>query len=95
MGKYRKLPPAQVAQTALSNLINKVPDMKTNYSMRMDEFTMDRVAQSSYLAGVESWVGLMRSPDIRSAIATAVSKAREQMKRLVETARARIAVPAR
>jgi Zn-finger domain-containing protein len=95
MGKYRKLPPAQVAQTALSNLINVVPEMKANYNKKMDEFTVDRVAQSSYLAGVEYWVGLMRSPDVRSAISTAVGKAREQMKRIVETARARIAVAAR
>ena len=94
MGKYKRLDPNTVANLALNNLINKIPEMTSNYAAKMEEFAVDPEAQGRYRAGVAEWISIMRLPEIRSEIRRAIEKARERMKRIVAP-RERIPVYAR
>jgi len=95
MGKYKRLDPNTIANMALNNLIEKIPEMEANYSARMREFAVDPEAQGRYRAGVAEWISIMRLPEIRSEIRRAIEKARERMKKIVTAPRERIPVYAR
>jgi len=88
--KYRLLDARTAAESALSSLISKIPEMKTNYSAKMDEFSRDTTKQSAYVAGVELWINTMRSADVRSTISKAIADARAKYKTAIESARVRI-----
>jgi len=75
----------------LTNLLNKILEMKDNYSKAMDEFSRDTTAQSAYVSGVQLWITSMRSREVRDAIAAAVNSAKSKYKAAAEAAKARIA----
>ena len=83
MGKYKRLDPNTVANLALNNLVNKIPEMTANYTDAMNEFAVDPEAQGRYRAGVAQWISIMRLPEIRGEIRRAIEKARERMKKVV------------
>jgi len=83
--------PEAAASSALQNLLGKLETMKTNYSTAMDEFRADVTAQNAYVAGVQYWISMMRSADVRTAISRAVGDAKAKYKSAVEAARAKIA----
>ena len=84
MGKYKTLPPADVASQALSNLLDKIEQMKKNYAEKMDKFASDPEAQYRYLTGVTLWTKIMRTSAIRNKISEAITAARKEYKSMRE-----------
>ena len=78
MGKYRNLRPSDVANRALNNLINKIPQMIQDYTQAMERFRNDADAQARYVGGVTTWTEVMRSGNVRAQIAAAVAQARAE-----------------
>jgi len=78
MGKYRNMRPSEVANKALTNLINKIPTMIQDYTNAMQRFTRDEDAQARYVSGVTVWTEVMRSGNVRAQIANAVAQARAE-----------------
>ena len=96
MGKYKRLDPNTIANMALHNLIEKIPEMEANYAEAMRNFSVDPEAQGRYRAGVAEWISIMRLPEIRGEIRRAIEKARERMKKVITApVRERIPVYAR
>ena len=96
--KYRDLPPQDVANAALQDLISKIPTMIQDYAKAMNNFAKDEEAQRRYVRGVSNWVTVMRNPDIREQIASAISQARKayykRMMPYVEVASGTATIPA-
>jgi len=78
MARYKNLRPSEVANKALTNLINKIPTMIQDYTQAMERFRNDQDAQARYVGGVTLWTEVMRSGNVRAQIANAVAQARAE-----------------
>lgn len=78
MGKYKNRGAQTVGELALANLLKKIPQMEANYTEAMNRFARDQEAQDRYVRGVSTWTSVMRSPEVRNSIASAVRSAKER-----------------
>jgi len=83
MGKYRNRNPNDVADKALNNLLNKIPQMITDYTNAMNKFKTDEEAQARYVRGVAMWTSVMRNEETRLEIANAVARAKARYRNMV------------
>jgi hypothetical protein len=83
MGKYRNRNPSTVAEIALSKLLNRIPQMITDYTNAMNRFKTDQEAQDRYVKGVATWTSIMRSEETRLEIANAVARAKARYRNAV------------
>ena len=73
-----------VAEMGLQNLLKQIPTMIDDYAQAMKRIANDEEAQARYVNGVTQWTIVMRSPDVRESIATAVGRAKTKYKTMRE-----------
>lgn len=75
MGKYKDRSPTEVAEIALSNLIDRIPLMVDNYRRAMENFAADPRAKERYIRNVSLWVQIART-ELAPAFASAAERAK-------------------
>jgi len=76
--KTKRYAPRQVAERGWDKFVSKIPQMITDYSNAMNRVANDPDSRASYILGVSTWTSVMRSPEVRSAIRSAVNTAKDR-----------------
>ena len=78
MAKYRFLDPRSIAERAWSNWAAKTDTMIARYAEAVRRAAADPASREAYTAKVATWITIMRSPEVRQAIASAIQAAKSR-----------------